>query len=50
MRNTLKLLTGTALALGHDLRPWASDYPDCYDLLEAAYTTLMTRTSGRTYQ
>lgn len=31
---------GSALKLGHDLWLWAGQYPVCYDLLEAAYTSL----------
>jgi hypothetical protein len=31
---------GAALKLGHDLWVWASDFPECYTLLDAAYTAL----------
>jgi hypothetical protein len=31
---------GAALKLGHDLWVWATDFPECYELLDAAYATL----------
>ena len=31
---------GAALKLGHDLWVWANDFPECYELLDAAYVAL----------